>query len=236
MHRSVLQNKGYMKFSNSNVIEVISMEELERALQNNHWAIKTYDFKDPYGDVLKYLVEFPGVTLDDLDRLSNGKPIEYMEGGRIPYTAVVDPHTEKLMEGIKGERNGKQLIEAIKPHLQTLRTKHGPGVSRKLWNQVRAAEPKCDVLLAQGELNKAVKLYTGLRAQATEEPEAIRPRLAALKSAIATELTARLDKAGKTKKDAAKKREVKRLAGLARRLGDKEVEKRAAALLTDSNK
>ena len=145
MHRSVLQNKKYLRFSAKNAVEVISMEEIERAERERPKTIATYKAKDPYGDEVEYLVEFAGLTLENLKDLSNTQAIlEFMEGGKIPYTAIVDPHSGKAMQAIKGEPTVSSLTKEIKKARAALEKQHGKGVPRDQWNKLRAAETECD--------------------------------------------------------------------------------------------
>ena len=241
MHRSVLQNGAYIRYANQNTIEVISMEELEKALQMGHSAVKTVEHVDAYGDKSDVLVEFPGLTLDDLDGTSNGKPIEFMDGNRIPYTAIVDPHTQKLMEGIKGKINGKQLIAKITPHAEALKKKHGPGVDRKLWNRAGQVEIQLDLHLGRGEFDKAVKAYTGfvaaIKKHDADEPHVLKSRRETMLESVTTDLGKRIDELSglvsraSTKNEKRKaQKDAKRLARIARQLGNEELAAKAEDL------
>ncbi len=244
MHRSVLQNGAYIKYAQQHTVEVISMEELERALQEKHTAIKTYPSTDGYGDTSLLLVEFPGLSLDDLDGTSNGKPIEFMDGNRIPYTAIVDPHTETLMQGIKGKINGRKLIEQIKPHAAALKKKHGLGVDRKLWERAAQTEVMIDVSLGAGELDKAVRTFAGMKKNVKETADKagvdaerwapLQRRLDAMREIIVGDLKSKMEELSR-KPLGARRKEAKQLAQWARRMGATALAEEAG-LLAGKNK
>ena len=58
MHRSVLQSKVYIKYANAHTVEVISMEEMDRALAEKSRHARTYKASDAYGDDVQLLMEF----------------------------------------------------------------------------------------------------------------------------------------------------------------------------------
>ncbi|MEM8885442.1 MAG: hypothetical protein AAGD14_15360 [Planctomycetota bacterium] len=189
MHRSVLDNKGYQKFSLANAVEVICMEEIERAEREKSTHLKTYRAKDGYGDEVDYMVHFPGLTLGDLRSLSNTQTVlRFMDGGKIPYTAIVDPHTGKAMEAIKGKPTVKSLQAAIKRARAKLEEEHGKGVDRKLWLQLVDTEVKVDVALAEEKYGDAVKLYVDLAKKLKRPTAIVKSRLEAMHAAIDEDL------------------------------------------------
>ena len=188
MHRSVLQNKGYLKFSKANAVEVVSMEELGRALKEKAATVKTYKTKDAYDDEVEYLVEFPGLTLDDLKRLSDTEEIlAFMEGGKIPYTAIVNPHTGKAMHAMKGKPTVKSLTKAIKAARKQLEKEHGKGVDRKLWRELGRVEVEFDKALAAKDLKKADALVAGISKKFKRPQPAVQTRLTAMAEALKDE-------------------------------------------------
>ena len=82
MHRSVLESGPYAKFAAENTVEMLVTEEMDRALKDKNPLIKTYKDKDPYGDPVEYLEEFPGVTIEQLRSLSNSKAIQFIGPAR----------------------------------------------------------------------------------------------------------------------------------------------------------
>ena len=187
MHRAVLQNKKYIRFSAANAVEVIAMEEIERAEREKPKTIATYKAKDPYGDEVEYLVEFKGLTLDELKDLSSTQEIlAFMEGGKIPYTAIVDPHTGKALQAMKGQPTAKGLMSAIRKARKALEKEHGKGVDRQKWNKLLAAEIQCDILLGAEKVKEAQALHKKTAALFKRPVPAVKQRLAAMASSIAS--------------------------------------------------
>ena len=185
MHRSVLQNKKYIKFAAANSVEVISMEEIERAERKQPKTIATYKTKDAYGDEVEYLIEFAGLTLDELKDLSNTQAIlSFMAGGKIPYTAIVDPHTGKAMEAMKGKPTVKSLSAAISRARATLANTHGKGVKRDAWNKLSAAEVQCDLLLAADKYIEALTLHKKTAALFKRPVAPVKLKLDAMRASI----------------------------------------------------
>ncbi len=231
MHRSVLTNKGYMKFAAVNTVEVLTMEETDVAIQKESRHIRTFTVRDPYGDEEQQLVEFPGLTLEALQSLNNSPAMNYMQGNRIPYTAVVNPHTLEEMEGIRGTKNGKQLADAIKPHVKELKLKYGPGIARALWDTVSEGQVQIDIALAKGKIPEALGVWRHLAKETVRKPEALKERVESSLELILEDAGKALD--GFEKQIADGKRASVRtpLKRLARALEGTPLEKRAAELV-----
>ena len=211
MHRSVLQNKKYIKFSYANAVEIISMEEIGRALKKNAHTIATYKTKDAYGDEVEYLAEFAGLTVDDLKKLSNTTAIlNFMQGGKIPFTAIVDPHTGKAMQTMKGKPSVASLSAAIKKARAKLEAEHGKGVDRKLWDELGAVEVKIDLAMADGKLAEAKNLLSAFQKKLKRPKEPVKERVEAIREQIIEKLKDALTKPDLPKK---KKDEYQRLLG-----------------------
>ena len=160
MHRSVLENGKYVRFSAANAVEVICMEEIDRAVSEKSQMIATYKVKDAYGDDVQYMKEFPGLTLEELQDLSATNAIlQFMDGNRIPYTAIVDPHSGKAIEAMKGKPTVKTLTAAIARARAVLEKAHGKGVDRKLWNEIGVAEVAVDLALGKEKYTEALKRH-----------------------------------------------------------------------------
>lgn len=178
MHRSVLENRTYGRFAAENTVEVIAMEELDRALREQSPHVKTYRAKDVYGQETDYLAEFPGLTVEQLRDLSDSHAVTYMQGGRIPYTAVVDPHTLAEMEGIRGVRTAKDLIAIVSRHRDALVAAHGEGIDRRLWREVGEGLVEIDRQLGAGDIGKALAVHAELARRTTGRPEELTGRVA----------------------------------------------------------
>lgn len=205
----MLQNKKYIKFSSANAVEIISMEEIGRALKKNAHTIATYKAKDAYGDDVEYLTEFAGLTLGDLKTLSNTNAIlKFMQGGKIPFTAIVDPHTGKAMQSMKGKPSVASLTAAIKKARATLEAEHGKGVDRKLWDELGAVEVKIDLAMAADQLAEAKNLLTAFEKKLKRPKEPVKERIELLRAQIIEKLKEALRNADLPKK---KKDEYQRL-------------------------
>lgn len=213
----MLQSAVYAKFAAENTVEFLVTEELERALKEQSPLVRTYKAKDPYGDPVEYLVEFPGVTIDRLRRLSNSKAVRYMSRAkRIPYTAVVDPHTGKELEGFFGLRTPEEFIAIIRRQAKVLKARHGAGVGRKVWRDLTEGEIQVDMLLGGGRIVDALAVHEMLARSAVRQPEVIRNRVSAIEESILDDARKRLEKIGSQVGDKGKRpalgKEVRRLA------------------------
>jgi len=230
MHRAVLQNKAYIKYSKQYTVEVIAMEETDRAVEAKSTHVRTYTVKDAYGDEVKMLVEFPGLTLEQIQDLSNGAAIDFMEGGKIPYTAIVNPHNLKEMQAFKGTRTANDLIDAIKKHVTVLKRKYGEGVDRGLWNRVSEGEVQVDMKLAGGDIVGALEVWKHFAPMTARQHEALKNRVTAMKTSALEDAAKRLDAIAKLIADG-KGRKVKReLRQLSRALSDTALAARANEL------
>lgn len=229
MHRSVLQNKGYLKFAAQNTVEVICMEEIDKAERENASTFKTYKTKDAYGDDVEYMVEFDGLTVDELKGLSNtGAIVAFMDGNKIPYTAIVDPHTGKAIEAMKGKPTVKSLSAAVVRARKVLMKEHGAGIPRKQWNALAAAEVRIDLLSIEGKFAEALKVLSKSESSLKRPPDPIKTRLVIMREALEKDIGKFVDAcASEGKLTAPKKRE---LAAIAKALDDTPLGKRAAKI------
>ena len=60
----MLQNREYWRFANENAVDVLAMEEMDRAEREKSPLVATYKAKDEYGDEQEYLAEFAGLTVE----------------------------------------------------------------------------------------------------------------------------------------------------------------------------
>ena len=229
----MLESAVYAKFAAKNTVEFLVTEEMDRALKDKNPLIRTYRATDPYGDPVEYLVEFPGVTIEQLRRVSNSKAVQFISSAkRIPYSAVVDPHTGKQMEGFVGVRTPKEFIAIVRRHAKALKAKYGDGVERKVWNDLDKGGISVDLLLGSGRIADALGVYEVLARSAARHPKVIRNRVSAIHDTILADAEKRLGKIDSQvwdkRKRSALKKEVKQLA---RALQDTPLEKRALELL-----
>jgi hypothetical protein len=226
----VLQNKGYIKFAAANSVEVICMEEIGKAEREKASTIKTYKTKDPYGDEVEYLVEFAGLTLDDLKDISNNSAVlAFMDAaGKIPYTAIVDPHTGKAIEAFGGKPTVKSLSTKIASARKKLEAEHGKGVPRKQWNELGKLEISVDLLLANEKYVEALAAQKKARAKFKRPRPAVKTRLEAMRASIDKDIGKHLDECAKNKSLSAKEKAA--LAKLAKALGEGKLAERAKTL------
>lgn len=230
----MLESAVYAKFAANNTVEVVVTEEMDRAIRDKNRLIATYPDEDAYGEKVEYLVKFPGLTLDQLRALSNSRAVNYMSPAkRIPYTAIVDPHTLDEMEGLTGVPSVKDLIARIRRHAKALVAKHGKGIPRKTWNDVTAAGIQIDRLLGRNKVLEAVGTYDTIARETARLPASIRNRVAAMFDTILEDAGKRLKQIEReAAADPGKKRKLGREAAkLARALQDTPLEESAKALV-----
>jgi hypothetical protein len=239
VHRAVLDNKAYIKFSRRNCVEVMAMQDIERALAEKPKRAATYKGKDAYGDEIECFVKFPGVTVEQMRALIEGPALEYMEGPLMPYMGVVDPHTLKTIGGVKrGEPyTASHFIAAIQPHVEALRERYGPGVDRKAWDGVAERLVKIDVALGEDRIDRAMKIYREMCALAgARPPDALKRRLDSALEVVLGDARTRLD-AFEARIAKGEGRKVKgELTKLAKVLAGTKLEKRAATALAAAKK
>lgn len=239
MHRAVFDNKAYIKFSRKNCVEVMAMQDIERALAEKPKRAATYKTKDAYGDEIECFVKFPGVTVGQLRALIEGPALQYMEGPLMPYMGVVDPHTLETIGGVKrGEPyTASHFIAAIEPHVDALQEKYGKGLARKAWDGVKEGLVKVDIALGENGILEAMAVYREMATLAgARPPDALERRLDSTLGVILGDAGKRLDEleARVAKGEGARVRsELKRLA---RALEATKLEKRAAAVLAAAKK
>jgi hypothetical protein len=130
MHRSVLQNEDYIKFAGEKTVEVMAMQRLDEGISKQDPKAATYKTKDAKGREVEYLVEFPGMTVEEINNLNRSKAGQYNDTGKIPFTAIVNPHTLKKMRGFSGSKSAKALMDAVETAMEELQAEHGPSLSR----------------------------------------------------------------------------------------------------------
>ena len=172
------------------------MQDIDRALAEGAKRAATYKTKDAYGDEIECFVNFPGVTVDQMKTLANGRALDYMEGPLMPYTAVIDPHTLKDLIGLRrGEApTAAAYIAAISKHVEALKAKYGPGIDRALWDFVAEGQVKVDLLLGAEKLVEALALYRELDRRSARQPDVLRRKIEATREVVMEDAAARLDR------------------------------------------
>jgi hypothetical protein len=214
----VLSNPSYIRFSREHCVEVMCMKDIEQALAEKPAHAATYKVKDPYGDEIECFECCPGVTVAQMKALHEGKPLEYMKGPLMPYTAVVDPHTLEDLGGIaRGEATSAEgFIAVIAPRAKALVEKHGKGVDSKLWEFVVEAQTRADALLGEEKLEEALALCAELEKRTAREHETVKRKAAATRDTVLADAASRLDELAVMKKGGRGGAEAARLAKLLR--------------------
>jgi hypothetical protein len=231
VHRSVLTNREYIAFAGKHTVEVICMQDLDRALAEKDPQVKTYRAKDRYGDKSEYLVKFPGLTVDDLRDLAESKALEYMEGGLMPATVIVDPHSLEKIGGIpRSMRTAGEFIKAIAPHAKALKVKYGDGVDREIWDAVEAGGVEIDLLLGEGKIPEALAVHRLIAKRVVRQPDIMKRRAQACLEIILEDAAKRLDALEKEIADGRARKVSRELARLARALQETPLADRARKL------
>jgi len=239
VHQAVFHNKGYIKFSRANCVEVMAMQDIPRALAEKPARAATYKAKDPYGDEIECFVNFPGVTVGQMKDLIEGEALNYMEGPLMPYMGVVDPHSLKTIGRVKrGEPyTAKHFIAAIEPAVKALEKKHGKGVDRKVWRGVKERQVRVDILLGGEKIDKAMDVLREMRKLTGDRPaDVLQRRLDATRDVILEDAAARLDSLEAMLGKGEAKKTRSELTGLAQALKDTKLAERAGKLLAAARK
>lgn len=232
MHQSLLCDKAYIEFSYENTVEVLALSALQGGVDKNEERAATFDAKEGSKKV-KYLVEFPGLTVDEALALHRSKASTYNKEGNLPYTAIIDPFTEEEMKAFKGGGIATTAItEAVTAAHETLMKAHGKG---KVRPELRAV---ADVETLGADKAKAGDFAGGLDAVAAATKKAdkdgwpahMRDRLGKVKETLVAAATEALDKVeAKKASDAAQAK--KDLVALQSKLRGTGLEQRAKDLL-----
>ncbi len=232
MHASLMCDKEYIEFSYENAIEVLSLDRLQEGVDKKEDRAATYDAKVG-GKPVKYLVEFPGLTLDDVLALRGSKASSYNHTGGLPYTAIIDPFTEAEVKNWKGGGIATtEIIDAVKAARATLQKAHGKGKPRAEVKAIADAETAGGDKTKAGDFAGALDAYAAATKKADKDdwPKHLRDRIAKGKEAAITAATEALDKIEADKATDAVKAK-KDLGMLMSRLRGTGLEQRAKDLL-----
>jgi len=171
------------------------MKDIEQALTEKPDRAKTYVAKDPYGDDIECFECCPGVTVKQMLALHEGKPLEYMKGPLMPYTAIVDPHTLQDLGGIqRGEATtAEAFIAVISRHAKVLEEQRGKGTDSKLWEYVLDAQTRVDLLLGEEKLEKALALVAEMEKKTARQNDTVTRKVEAARETVLSDAAARLD-------------------------------------------
>jgi hypothetical protein len=229
MHSAVLQNEKYIKFAEKHTVEVITLNRLQEGIDKGDKKAETYEARLPDGTEVEYLVEFPGMTVAEMLALDTSKAGSYNDTGGIPFTAIVDPHTEKELQRWSGGQAASAIMEAVKEHRKTLVKEHGEGISRKQVQDLGATEQAAAAAVAAGKFGDA---FGALKKLGDEQawPQSMKDRVAVCKKKVmdaAAQKLAELETLAQSDPAGAKRE----LSKLATALKGTDLEGRASELL-----
>jgi hypothetical protein len=231
MHSAVMCNKKYIDFANENTVEVISLDRLEEGVEKKDKRAETYDAKVD-GKVVKYLVEFPGMTVEDMVAMKGTKASSYNNTGKIPYTCVVDPWTESELSHWQGSTPVGDIQDAVLAAKKTLAKDHGKGASRKDVRALADAAADATAKAGKGEFAAAIEALAKVGSKADKWADSLKDELKADKQKVVDAAQAALDKVAETKATDAEKAR-KDLAALASKLKGTGLEDKAKQLLAE---
>lgn len=231
MHGSVLQNKKYIAFAEENTVEVLALSRLEEAVQKQDKKAGTFRAKDVDGQEKEFFLAWPNLTLEEIQAIGGSKAGSYNNTGKIPYTAIVNPHTLEEMESIKGGYGAGSLMDSVAVRKKELEKAHGKGLSRKTLGKVKDADAAIRGLLADGNIAKAITESLALQKKVAKEGAAI-VELAGKTNADVLEAAGKALDEIEAMMDRGETAEAsKKLTPLARALKGTALEERATALI-----
>lgn len=191
----MLQNEKYIAFANDNSVEVLALGELDKGMANpKDRRNEQYDAKDENGNPVRYLKEFAGCTVEQLNALNSSPAGQYNKTGSIPYVGIVDPHTLKEMKSMKGGAAAGNLMDAVIECKETLNKEHGPSMKRSSLKKFQAGVKAIDEQIAK-DAAKALAELRKLQTSIAKEPQALRDEAGKLEEKVLDAAKADLDKA-----------------------------------------
>ncbi len=232
MHETVMGDKAYIEFAYENAIEVLSLDRLQDGVLKKDARAATYDAKVG-GKPVKFLIQFPGLTVDDVLAVRNSKASSYNKSGGLPYTALIDPFTEGEIKSWKGGGiAATDIMAAVTDARKTLAKAHGKGKPRPELKAVADAETAVTAKLTAGDFAGALDACAAATKKSEKDgwPPHLRDRLTKAHDDAIAKATEALDAIEKAKADDAVKAK-KDLAMMMSRLRGTGLEQRAKDLL-----
>lgn len=231
MHSAVLQNKKYIEFSADNTVEVLALSRLDEGIKEESPKAATYDAKDEDGNDVKYLVEFPNLTADEVMKLNSSKAGSYNDTGKIPYTCIVNPHTEEKMFNWSGGQSSKSIMEEVEIQKKALNDKYGPSVKRSDLEKFAEDAKDTRAILAEKGVTKALPELAKLLKKWEGQGKVFDERSKVLQDEVMAKAGEELDAAEKLIDEGDLSAAKKALGPLARALKKTDLEERANTLL-----
>lgn len=193
MHRSVLQNKEYIKFAGDNTVEVMVLGSLDKGIQAQDRKAATYEAKDEKGNAVKYLMEFPNLTVEDMNSMARSKAGSYNNTGKIPYTSIVNPHTLEEMKGLLGGQSSSTLMDEITAAKKLLVKEYGASLARSDLRKFQEAAAEVRKVLAEDGARDALKELRNLEKDVEDKGEALQKKAEEVKAEVFGAVSKELD-------------------------------------------
>jgi hypothetical protein len=227
----VLQNKKYIAFAEENTVEVLNLQDLDKGIQKQDKRAATYKAKGADGQEMEFLLEWPGLTVEDVEKIRGTKANSYNHSGGIPYTSVIDPYTLEEMDKIAGKYSVGEITDLVAAKKKEIEKAHGKGVSRKTLTKVKEADAQIREDLAAGNLAKALTDSAALQKKVAKEGDAIVAMVQKTGVEVLAAATKQLDDIGAMLNRGEKAEALKQLGPLSRALKGTDLEARALGLL-----
>jgi hypothetical protein len=229
MHSAVMCNKKYMEFAAENTVEVLCINRVQEGIDKKDKKAETYEAKVD-GKVVNYMVEFPGLTVEEVLALDTSKGASFNDTGKTPYTCVVDPYTETKITGWGGGQGAGTIMDAVTEAKKKFAKEHGKGVSRKDLKLVTDAESEAGAKVTKGDYAAAIDRISKLDAKTDKWSDSLKERVKAAKTKVVDAATAALSaiEEKKATDPAAAKKDLATLSGHLKGTG---LESKAAELL-----
>jgi hypothetical protein len=232
LHETVMGDKTYIEFAYENDVEVLALDRLQEGVTKKEERAATYDAKEG-GKPVKYLIQFPGLTVDEVLALRGSKASSYNKSGGLPYTAIIDPFTEEEVKSWKGGAvTTAEIMEAVTEARKTLTKAHGKSKPRPEIKAITDVETAAADKLKVADFAAALDAYALATKKADKDgwPAHLRDRITKGRDAAIAAATDALDKIEAGKADDAVKAK-KDLLALASHLHGTGLEQRAKDLL-----
>lgn len=173
-------NKKYIEFSAENTVEVISMSGIKDGYDKKDKKAEEYEVKE-YGEVIKYLVQFPGLTINDLIALNSSKAATFNTTGKTPYTCMVNPWTlTEIKNWLGGSVSANAIEDAVTEYRKAAIKEHGKGFARKNWKILIESEANVRFYVKSGDLIKAKTEFDKLKTRSVKWPTEVQERIGRL--------------------------------------------------------
>lgn len=189
MHSAVLQSKDYIKFSDRSTVEVMSMGSLEQGIEKGDRKAATYEAKDGK----EYLVEFPNLTVEEMVAIRSTKAGTYNDTGKIPFTALINPHTEEELTRWSGGISSGTIIDKVKDVSKDLRKEYGEGIDRRTIRGLDDAIETAREEIADGDFAKALGAIDKAASKSQDWPESLQARVTKAREVVVQAASDALD-------------------------------------------